>query len=113
MAKPMTLDNVLKLMADSAAVAQKREGMPQSENLALGVIRWAPRYIVEQSRGYAAGAVMATFAMSMHVKPKLDPAISTALFVLEQVLKYDGLIPREQVEEAAATLAALGQAKAA
>jgi hypothetical protein len=113
MAKELTLDDVLKMMSDAAAVAQKREDVPQSENLALGVIRWAPRYKAEHSRDYATGAVMATFAMSMHVTPKLDPAIAMALFVLEQVLKHDGLIPHEQVMDSVEKLAALGRAKAA
>lgn len=109
----MTLDNVLKLMADSAGVASHREGMPPAEKLALDIIRWAPRYVKENSRDYATGVVLGTFRMSMYAEAKINDAVSQALFVLEEVLKYDGIIPRQQVEEAAAKLALLGLAKVA
>jgi hypothetical protein len=109
----MTRTQAIKLIADAATKAAASQRLTQAEQTAIQVLRWMPRNIKEKGHEHTTGFVIGISRMTAHVRPKLAGTIQTALFVVEEIMRHDGLIPEEQVREVAASLGALAEPKAA
>lgn len=110
----MTRTQVIDLFQKSAAAAVNSGAeFTAAESTALQLLRWTPNNVKEQGEAFAAGFLVGAFRMSAHASPKLRDEISQAMFVMEEIMRYDGLIPVKQVRDAARKLAGIGERKAA
>lgn len=110
----MTRAQAIKLIADAATkAANGARRLSPAEQTAIQVLRWMPRNVQEKGHEHTTGFVIGISRMAAHAQPKLAGPIQTALFVVEEIMRHDGVIPAEQVRDVAATLSALAEPKAA
>lgn len=108
----MDRKEALQLLADAARSAQDGP-VSTGEHTVLQFLAWVPRTIQEKGLEHATGVIIGVSRMTSFMKPKLNAAIFPALFIAEEVLRHDGLIPEQQVRDTAAALAKLSTQKAA
>lgn len=109
----MTRDEALKLLSNAADIARRRGEKTAPDDLALQFLVWTPRNIERYDRSYAAGMIVGVSSMARQIEPGIAEEIAQALFVAEEILRHDGVIPAEQVRDTAHKLATWGDKQAA
>jgi|GEM_PF-5388315 len=106
----MNRNQAIKLLADAGRDAQAAKGLSAAEKTALQVLHWTPINRDREGHDFAAGFVTGVHRMA---PSDLDQRIASALFMMSEIMRFDGPIPETQVAECARDLRAMAPAKIA
>jgi hypothetical protein len=101
----VTRDEAIDLIAKTAATVSNGMLHPPADKLALQSMLWVPRNRATHGHDYAAGFIVGIGRMSAHTDTRQE--VRVALFMMEEIMRYDGKVPEKQIRDGCDKLLAI------